>query len=69
MEQKTTQLTVINEDVGLSDDSRIAATLHDDGDGEYVRLSQPDGDGEITVTTEQWAILRDSVDQLLGDSE
>jgi len=68
MERKITQVTVCN-DEGLTDESRISVSLIDDGDGEYVRLLQPEGDGDLTVTVDQWPALREAIEQLLVDSE
>ena len=68
LEKKVTQFTICNNEDGLCDEDRIVVSLYDDGDGEYVQVHQPGryGDGNLSITADQWSIVQDAIDELLS---
>lgn len=67
MKQKITQMTICGDD-GLSDPNRIVVELVDEGDGEFVRLMQPENGGDISVTVDQWTELKRAIEYMLAET-
>ncbi len=66
---RTTQLAVVEDGKPLFDDSATIISIDDESGGEFVRVRQcrVAGDSSIAIDTSEWQLIRDAVEQLIGE--
>ena len=62
----TTEVTIKPTAAGIYDDKATTIALHDDGDGNmFICISQKE-DESVAIDPEEWPLVRDAIEQLLG---
>lgn len=71
MHERTTQVSILNQDDTLNSHGTISVTIRNDGIGErvYVYQALPAKDAEISLNREQWLVLRLAIDKMMDKCE
>jgi hypothetical protein len=61
--------SVIISKTGLFDEYATLIEVDDLGGGEFIKISQPcvAGDGEISIDTDEWSVIREQIDKMIAD--
>ena len=65
MKTRITQLTVAPEGADLYDDRSTIIEIADEGGGEFITVTQPDGAAEIRFDADEWPAIRAAVNKLI----
>lgn len=67
MKTRITQLTVASESVELYGDRSTIIEITDEGGGEFITVTQPDGAAEIRIDADEWPAIRRAIDKLFKE--
>lgn len=67
MKTRITQLTVAPESAELYDDRSTIIEITDEGGGEFITVTQPDGAAEIRIDADEWPAVRAAINKLVKE--